>query len=128
MGDGVELLQRDVAQGRLLEETRAGFTLFAASVVFAADQSALKVTVNNHHRDAFRHRDRFGPQGAAVDQQRVIFFTERGDQLVHNAAVAADELVFRFLAVQRDLRAVERQMVQLLEHGADGDFQRSRRA
>ena len=124
MGDGVKLLKGDIAQGGLLEEARAGFALFTTGVVLAADEGALKVAVDDHHRHAFRHRDGFGAQRTAVDQQRVVFFAQRRNQLIHDAAVAADELVFRLLAVEGDLRAIQRQMIQLLEHGADGDFQR----
>ncbi|MNN49272.1 hypothetical protein D3C81_1637870 [compost metagenome] len=54
----------------------------------------------------------------------MIFLAQRGNQLIHDAAVATDELVFGFLTVQGNLRAVERQVIKLLEHGADRHFQR----
>ena len=60
MGNGIELGDFDIAQRRLLEETCAGLALFATGVVFAADQSTFKITVDDHHRDAFRHRDGLG--------------------------------------------------------------------
>ncbi len=38
MGDGVKLLEGNIAQGGLLEEARAGFALFTTGVVLAADE------------------------------------------------------------------------------------------
>ncbi len=58
----------------------------------------------------------------------MIFLAQRGDQLVHDAAVAAYELVLRLLTVDGDGRAVELQVIELLKHGANRHFQRRRRA
>ncbi|MNL73173.1 hypothetical protein D3C87_1985940 [compost metagenome] len=58
----------------------------------------------------------------------MLFFAQRRDQLVHDAAVAAHELVLSFLAIQGNLRAVQRQVIQLLEDRPHGDFERRRRA
>ncbi len=72
----------------------------------------------------------FGIETALVPSERQSissawsFLPSAEIELIHDAAVAADELVFRLLAVEGDLRAIQRQMIQLLEHGADGDFQR----
>ena len=68
VGDSVEGFKADITQRWLLEETRAGFALFATGVVFATDQCAFKVTVDDHHRYALRHGNGFGAQGSAVDQ------------------------------------------------------------
>jgi hypothetical protein len=69
----VEFIDRHVAQGRLLEEARAGFALLATGVVLAAYQRALEVTVDDNDRRAFWQRNGFGSQRAAVNQQRVLF-------------------------------------------------------
>ena len=53
----------------------------------------------------------------------MIFLAKCRDQLIHNAAVTADKLVFSFLAIQGNLRAVERQMIELLEYRTHSDFQ-----
>ncbi len=123
-GNGIERLKADIAQGRLLEETGAGFALFTAGIILAAHQRALKVTVDDHHGDTFRHGNRFGAERTAINQQRMIFFAERRDELIHNAAVTADKLVLGLLSVERNLRAVQRQVIKLLEDGAHRHFQR----
>ncbi|MNC75516.1 hypothetical protein D3C75_1270590 [compost metagenome] len=74
MSHFIKFRQLNVAQRFLAEETRTGFALLAAGIVFAADQRALEVTVDNHNRDAFWHRNSFGAQRAAINQQSVIFF------------------------------------------------------
>ncbi|MNC53609.1 hypothetical protein D3C75_1030350 [compost metagenome] len=57
----------------------------------------------------------------------MVFFTECGNQLIHNPAVAADELVFRFLTIERQCYAIQRQGIQRLHGLANGNFQRGRR-
>lgn len=53
----------------------------------------------------------------------MIFLAERGNQLIHDSTVTAYKLVFCFLTVKRDLCAVQRQMIKLLQYGSDRDFQ-----
>ena len=121
-----KLGQFNVTQRLLIEETRARFTLLTTRVVFAANQGTTEVGVDDHHRDIFRHRHRTRAQRAAVEQHGVIFPAQRGDQLVHDAAVTADELVFRFLTIYGNGGAIQRQIIELLHHGADRHFQRRR--
>ncbi|MNN94851.1 hypothetical protein D3C81_2135540 [compost metagenome] len=68
MSHFIEFGQLHVTQRLLAEETCARFALLAAGVVFATDQRAFEITVDDDNCHAFWHRNSFGAQRAAVDQ------------------------------------------------------------
>lgn len=127
LGHRLKLIQRHVAQFFHREEARAGFTLFAAGVVFAIHQAAFDVGVDDNHRDIVLHRHRSGAQRATVDQQGMVVFAQRRNQLIHNAAITANELIFRFLAIKRQRHIIHRQMIERLQRFAHRHFQRGGR-
>ncbi len=116
--------QIQVAQGLDPVVTGGGLALLAAGVVFAVHQAAAHVGVDDQHRQIFGHGDEAGLQGAAVQQQGVILLATGGDHLIHDAAVAADELVLRLLAVEGDLGLADVKPQGLLEGLAYGHLKR----
>ncbi len=115
--------QIEVAQR--LDPVVAGgrFALLAAGVVFAIHQTAAHIGVDDQHRQIGGHGDEASLQRAAVEQQGVVGFAAGGDHLIHDAAVAADELVLRLLTVEGDLRLADIEPQRLLEGLTDGHFQ-----
>ena len=103
--------------------TGGGLALLAAGVVFAVHQAAAHVGVDDQHRQIRGHGDEAGLQGAAVQQQGVIPLAAGGDHLIHDAAVAADELVLRLLAVEGNLGLADGKPLGFLEGLADGHLQ-----
>ena len=104
-----------------------GFTLLAAGVVLAVHQTAAHVGVDDQHRQIGWHGDEAGFERAAVDQQGMILLAAGGDHLIHDAAVATDELVLRLLTVEGNLGLADVQPLRLLESLAYGHFQRGGR-
>ena len=69
-------------------------------------QIALDLRVDDNDRD-LRKRDWFCLKAAAIDEQRMAWNTERGRELVHDAALHTDEGVLSLLAEERKRRAIE---------------------
>jgi len=61
-------------------------------------------------------------QVAAVEEQGVVFFTVGGDELIHDAAVGADELVFGALAEAGEDWAGDGDAHEAEDGGGGGDF------
>ena len=120
---GLELFQGQVSQGFDAEVGGGGFALAAAGVVFAADQAALHVGMDNHDAERVGDGDGRGVQAAAVDEQGVAALSARAGELVHDAALAADEAVFGVLADFGQHGFVGRQVEGRLKHLGDGNFQ-----
>ncbi len=116
--------QIEIAQRLDPVVTGGRFTLLATSVVFAVHQTAAHIGVDDQHCQIRRHGDEAGLQRAAVEQQGMIGFAAGGDHLIHDAAVAADELVLRLLTVEGDLGLADVELQRLLEGLTDGHFQR----
>ncbi|MNS92977.1 hypothetical protein D3C72_1271270 [compost metagenome] len=127
MLDREKQIRADIAQRFDTEEARGFLTLLAAGVVFAVYQTAFHIGIDDHHRDIFRHRYCAGFQRSAVDQQSMIPFAERRNQLIHNPAVTADKLVLCFLPIEGQRYAIQRQSIQCLHGLTNGDFQRGGR-
>jgi hypothetical protein len=86
------------------------------------------VRVKDHDRGAGRNGTGFDVQRTAVDQQAWSFDAGGGTDLVHIAALAADEIVFRALGDQRHVD--RRQVLEARQGGeqpAHGHRQRGRR-
>ena len=77
---------------------RGFFHLGAAAGVFAAGDGVLDHGVGNDERDIGRNGRELEAEVAAVEQQGMIFGAVGGDELVHDAAIGADEFVFGALA------------------------------
>ncbi len=116
--------QIEIAQRLDPVVTGGRFALLAAGVVLAVHQTATHVGVDDQHCQIRRHGDETGLQRAAVEQQGMIGFAAGGDHLIHDAAVAADELVLRLLAVEGYLGLADVEPQRLLEGLTDGHFQR----
>ncbi len=116
--------QIEVAQRLDPVVTGGRFALLTAGVVLAVHQTATHIGVDDQHRQIRRHGDEAGLQRAAVEQQGVVSFAAGGDHLIHDAAVAADELVLRLLAVEGDLGLADIEPQRFFECLTDGYFQR----
>ncbi len=118
-----ESCQIEIAQR--LDSVVAGgrFALLTTGVVFAVYQTAAHIGVDDQHRQIGGHGDEAGLQRAAVEQQGVVGFAAGGDHLIHDAAVAADELVLRLLTVEGDLGLADIEPQSLLEGLTDSHFQ-----
>ena len=123
---GVQLRQAHVPQRTDAEMGSRRLALPAACVVFAAHETPLDLRVDDHHLQAVRHGHGAGVEAAAVDQQRVAFLAQRGDELVHDAAAATDEFVFGLLAQQGNVPATGIEPVERLQGLAHTHFERGR--
>ena len=124
----LQLRQIDITQCLDAEVGSRGFALLAAGVVLTAHQPALHLRVDDHHPQLVGDGGRLGLQAAAVDEQRMPVLAQCRDELIHDAATAADELVLGLLAQQRDVAQAGIEPEGRLQRLAHGHFQRSRRA
>lgn len=88
-----------IAKGLLPQGLGGLLALPASGGVLAARQLVLDVGVGDQHHQfgvLQRHQPRL--EGPAVDEQRVALLAHDGDELVHDAARHAGELVLRLLA------------------------------
>ena len=87
----------------------------------------LDVGVDNQNRNCrVGQRNHFRLAGTAVEQHRVIFLTEVGNELVHNPAGHMSELVFRLLAQQAFLNRIHRLAGNRFAKRGNGNFQSRR--
>ncbi len=104
------------------------FTLCPAGIVFAIHQAPAYVRVDDDHINVGWHAHRTGIQTAAIDQQSMILLTQSRDELIHDAAVATDEPVFRQLSIQGDICLADVEVIHLFEDLSYCHFQRGGRA
>ena len=124
----LQLGQVDITQCLDAEVGSGGFALLAAGVVFTAHQPALHLRVDDHDPQFVGDGGRLGLQAAAVDEQRMPVLAECRDELIHDAATAADKLVLGLLAQQRDVAQAGIEPEGSLQCLAHGYLERSRRA
>ena len=125
---GQQRVELQVTQGPHAEMGGRRLALRPAGVVFAADQAAPDPGVDDHHPQPGGDRHGLGFQAAAVDQQGVATLAQRRDELVHDAATAAGELVLGLLAEQGDVAQAGVESVEGLQGLAHGHLQRGRGA
>lgn len=82
-----------VSEERDLEGEGGLFAGVASFGVFAAGEGVLDAGVDNHDAESGRDWDGVGVLGETVDEERVPRAAEHGDELVHDAAGDAGELV-----------------------------------
>ena len=129
----VEVGHRGVAQRHdlgpvLAQDVRSSFNLRAAAVVLAFGYRVPHHGVADD--DAYVRRDggELELQPAAVDHDGVVLLSAATDELVHDAAVGADEGVFRALAEQGDLGRRQVQACGAEDGERSGHLHRGRRA
>ena len=84
---------------------------------------ALDVGIAHHDAAPFDlERHKLITQIAAINQQRVAELAEPGNELIHDAAIDADEAVFRPLAELRHLFAGHRKLKHLRHEKGRRDF------
>ncbi len=128
-----ELAHRDVAQGahvgeHVTQELHASLAFGPAKIVLRRRELVLHPGVADEKNcSAQCERDRLCLQRPAVDEQRVIGFAERGDELIHDPAHRSDVGVLRGLAREREIRPRERLVADERRHGQrDGHLERRR--
>ena len=80
------------------EDAAGFFDLGAAGGVAVSGDRVLDHGVGDDQRDVGRDGREAEAEIAAIEQQRVILCAVGGDELIHDAAVGADELIFCALA------------------------------
>jgi hypothetical protein len=84
--------------------------------------------VANYQFSFGRNRQQVEVEVTAVKHKGVIALAMTGDELVHDAAPHSHELVFCPLAEERELNAIERQVVARENSYSQSNFYGSRRA
>ena len=131
VGVALELFRRHVAQRldarqRRREQPDALLAVAPAQVVFAGGVCVVDhgVADDQPHARVDRHQPPL--QAAAVDQQRMSGRAVAGDELVHDAAAHADELVLGLLAGERQPGRVDLQAGIAEQRIAGGHLDRRR--
>ena len=107
-----ELGQRDVAERANArqeggQQSDAALAVRSAQVVLAGGQFVMHRRIADDQTHGRGDRDQSIGQTAAVQQQRVPGGAETGNELIHDAAMHADEFVLGALAGLRQLYAVD---------------------
>jgi len=129
---GAELLDRDVAKGAdfgqsFLQQGHPCLALLAANVVLGPGQLALDSGVANDDAGiAGGERHRLVGQRPAIEKQGMARLAKAGDELVHDPAVHADEVVLRALAEQGHLLGPHLEPKQALKGERGHHLQRGR--
>ena len=98
--------------------------LLAPLVVARRRELPRHATVEDEHLDSFGQLDVAGLQAPAVDEQRASFVRRRDDQLVHETAANADEVVLDLPPQLRQLEGLEDRARQPAEREEDPDLER----
>ena len=110
----LQLLRRNVAK-RLdpgqhrREAPDALLAIASAQIVFAGGVLMVDHAVGHHQPNLRVDRHQPPLKAAAIDEQRPARRAVAGDELVHDAAAHADELVLGALAREGELREIDRQ-------------------
>ena len=130
---GLELLERHVAQcsdaGQGFGQPRGRLLALAApQVVIAVAELAVDAAVDDEERRVGRQQVGLAVERAAVEHDRVVARAGRDDELVHNAAGNADEVLLRLLAHLREARPVDLVPRARQHREPGGDFEGRGRA
>jgi len=114
-------IRQDHAQGAY-----TFFALGTAAVVFAGRKLVLHHGVADHELHSGGQAGQLKIERAAIEQQSKRSFSMTGDELVHDSAVRAHELVLGFLAKLREFGSVDGAAALLEQGETNGYFDGSR--